>query len=136
MLFLRFIVLPHNYLLRNCYLQHFAAVRKCLCNQGLRVKLCRSSTEQINDNHQSLQSIINSAVRDSILDGCVYFRQFDMPMCFGRELLWLPIRPRKTFWISTASIKIFCIRQSQMQNILHCTSRDAKSLGFDWPRWV
>jgi hypothetical protein len=43
-------------------------VRKCLCNQGLRVKLCRSSPEQINDNHQSLQSIINSAVRDSILD--------------------------------------------------------------------
>jgi hypothetical protein len=41
-------------------------VRKCLCNHGLRVKLCRSSTEQINDDHQSLQSIINSAVRDSI----------------------------------------------------------------------
>jgi hypothetical protein len=22
------------------------------------------------------------------------------------------------------------------QNLLHCTSRDAKSLGFHWPRWV
>ena len=40
-------------------------VRKCLCNQGLRAKLCRSSTK---NNYQSLQSTINSFARDSILD--------------------------------------------------------------------
>jgi hypothetical protein len=33
MLFLRFIVLPHNYLLRNCYLQHCPLLFLCLGSQ-------------------------------------------------------------------------------------------------------
>jgi hypothetical protein len=39
--------------------------------------------------------------------------------------------------LSTAhNAKYFRFRQSEMQNLLHCTSGDAKSLGFHWPRWV
>jgi hypothetical protein len=49
----------------------------------------------------------------------------------GRTGAGRSIQPRTVQNIldSTASIKIFWIRQSQMQNILHCTSGDAKCLG-------